>query len=65
MTKTTAFFAGIDIFKETLDLAFSNDDGVVHFANTKAGCRKPAALLIKREPSSRQLAPIIGSWRRL
>lgn len=50
MTQTIACFAGIDISKETLDLAFSNDNGVVPFANTKAGCRKLAALLVEREP---------------
>jgi transposase len=50
MTQTIAFFAGIDISKETLDLAFSNDVAVVQFDNTKAGCRRLVALLAKHQP---------------
>ena len=50
MTQTIALFAGIDISKETLDLAFSNDAAVVQFDNTKAGCRRLVALLAKYQP---------------
>ena len=50
MTQTIACFAGIDISKETLDLAFSNEETVVRFDNTPKGCRKLAAQLTRRSP---------------
>lgn len=50
MTQTTACFAGIDISKETLDLAFSNDSRVVRSAITKTAGRKLVVHLTEREP---------------
>lgn len=52
MTQIVSCFAGIDISKETLDLAFSDETAVVRFDNTPKGCRKLAAQLTRRSPQA-------------